>query len=65
MSIPLTAITLFAGVDGWDTGFAACGVPILAALNHKDQIVGTFRGFSQGGLEFHADIVLPYKDASH
>jgi hypothetical protein len=24
------------------------------------QVVGTFLGFSQGGLEFHADLVLPY-----
>ncbi|MCL6557893.1 MAG: DUF87 domain-containing protein [Firmicutes bacterium] len=28
----------------------------------KDNIVGIFRGFSEGGLEFHADIVLPYRD---
>lgn len=27
----------------------------------KDKVVGIFRGFSQGGLEFHADIVLPYR----
>lgn len=27
----------------------------------KDQIVGVFRGFQQGGLEFHADLVLPYR----
>lgn len=27
----------------------------------KDQLVGVFRGFQQGGLEFHADLVLPYK----
>ena len=27
----------------------------------KHQIVGVFRGFSGGGLEFHADLVLPYK----
>jgi uncharacterized protein DUF87 len=26
-----------------------------------DQIVGTFRGFSEGGLEFHADLVLAYQ----
>lgn len=24
--------------------------------------VGVFRGFSQGGLEFHADLVLPYRN---
>src|SRR5438105_15938822 len=27
----------------------------------KDQIVGIFRGFSEGGLEFHADLILPYR----
>jgi hypothetical protein len=27
----------------------------------KDQIVGVFRGFREGGLEFHADLVLPYR----
>ncbi len=27
-----------------------------------DQIVGVFRGFKQGGLEFHADLVLPYRN---
>ena len=26
------------------------------------EIVGIFRGFSEGGLEFHADLVLPYKN---
>lgn len=26
----------------------------------RDKVVGSFLGFSQGGLEFHADIVLPY-----
>jgi hypothetical protein len=28
----------------------------------KDQTVGIFRGFNEGGLEFHADIVLPYRN---
>jgi hypothetical protein len=28
----------------------------------RTQIVGIFRGFQQGGLEFHADLVLPYKN---
>jgi uncharacterized protein len=28
----------------------------------KDKSVGIFRGFSEGGLEFHADLVLPYKN---
>jgi uncharacterized protein len=27
----------------------------------KEQVVGIFRGFSQGGLEFHADLILPYR----
>lgn len=26
-----------------------------------DNMVGIFRGFSEGGLEFHADLVLPYR----
>src|SRR5579875_1422274 len=28
----------------------------------KEEIVGIFRGFQQGGLEFHADLVLPYRN---
>lgn len=28
-----------------------------------DKIVGIFKGFSEGGLEFHADIVLKYNNA--
>lgn len=27
----------------------------------RDKVVGIFRGFSEGGLEFHADLVLPYR----
>ncbi|KKG13069.1 ATP-binding protein [Methanosarcina sp. 2.H.A.1B.4] len=27
----------------------------------KDKVVGVFRGFSQGGMEFHAEIILPYR----
>ena len=27
----------------------------------KDRVVGVFRGFTEGGLEFHADLVLPYR----
>jgi len=37
----ITAITLFAGAGGWDLGFAACGVPILAALNHNERSLAT------------------------
>lgn len=32
-----------------------------ADLFPRDQIVGVFRGFQEGGLEFHADLVLPYQ----
>ncbi|MCS6983975.1 MAG: DUF87 domain-containing protein [Leptospiraceae bacterium] len=28
----------------------------------KDKVVGIFRGFQPGGLEFHADLVLPYRN---
>ncbi len=28
----------------------------------KDQVVGVFKGFREGGLEFHADLVLPYRN---
>ncbi len=31
----------------------------------KGQAVGMFRGASGGGLEFHADLTLPYKDDFH
>lgn len=31
------------------------------SLFPKEHLVGIFRGFSEGGLEFHADLVLPYK----
>jgi hypothetical protein len=30
-------------------------------LFEPDQVVGTFLGFSSGGLEFHADLILPYR----
>ena len=28
----------------------------------REQIVGVFKGFQEGGLEFHADLVLPYRN---
>lgn len=28
----------------------------------RETTVGIFRGFSEGGLEFHADLILPYKN---
>ncbi|MGB9867459.1 MAG: ATP-binding protein [Bacillota bacterium] len=30
-------------------------------LIEHSQVIGIFRGFSEGGLEFHADLVLPYR----
>ncbi len=37
---------------------------MAAELNlfEKENIVGIFRGFQQGGMEFHADLVLPYRN---
>ena len=31
------------------------------SLFDPNRVVGIFRGFSEGGLEFHADLVLPYR----
>ena len=31
-------------------------------LFDKEHVVGTFLGFSDGGLEFHADLILPYRN---
>lgn len=28
----------------------------------REQVIGIFRGFQQGGMEFHADLVLPYRN---
>src|SRR5438876_8117040 len=28
----------------------------------RERVVGIFRGFSEGGLEFHADLILPYRN---
>ncbi len=28
----------------------------------KEHVVGIFRGFNEGGLEFHAEIILPYRN---
>jgi uncharacterized protein len=30
-------------------------------LFERDHVIGVFRGFSGAGMEFHADLVLPYK----
>ncbi len=34
----------------------------IRQLFGSDDVVGIFRGFREGGLEFHADIVLPYRN---
>ena len=33
----------------------------MLELFPRNQIVGVFRGFREGGMEFHADLVLPYR----
>lgn len=33
----------------------------MIELFPKDQVVGFFRGFREGGMEFHADLSLPYR----
>jgi hypothetical protein len=33
----------------------------IKELFSRDDVVGIFRGFREGGLEFHADVVLPYR----
>src|SRR5439155_4482191 len=35
---------------------------VAIELFPREQVVGVFRGFQQGGLEFHADLVLPYRN---
>jgi DNA helicase HerA-like ATPase len=35
-------------------------MPVIE-LFPRNQIAGIFRGFQEGGLEFHADLVLPYR----
>jgi hypothetical protein len=30
-------------------------------LFSRENVIGIFRGFQQGGMEFHADLVLPYR----
>lgn len=35
---------------------------VISELFQKHQIVGVFKGFTEGGLEFHADLVLPYQN---
>jgi uncharacterized protein len=37
----------------------------MPELFPKSEIVGVFRGFREGGLEFHADLTLPYRPRLH
>jgi hypothetical protein len=32
------------------------------SMFERDNVVGTFRGFAESGMEFHADLVLPHND---
>lgn len=34
---------------------------MITTLFPREQVVGIFRGFSEGGPEFHADLVVPYR----
>jgi hypothetical protein len=34
---------------------------VITELFRAEDVVGIFRGFREGGLEFHADVVLPYR----
>lgn len=37
----------------------------MVELFPRDEVVGVFRGFREGGLEFHADLTLPYRTRLH
>src|SRR2546425_8617559 len=37
----------------------------MPELFPRQEIVGVFRGFREGGLEFHADLTLPYRPKLH
>ena len=34
---------------------------MVESLFNDEDAAGVFRGFVEGGMEFHADLVLPYK----
>lgn len=37
----------------------------MLELFPRHEIVGVFRGFKEGGLEFHADLTIPYREKLH
>jgi len=37
----------------------------MVELFPQEEVVGVFRGFREGGLEFHADLTLPYRPKLH
>lgn len=37
----------------------------MLELFPKNEVVGVFRGFQEGGMEFHADLSLPYRPKLH
>jgi hypothetical protein len=40
-------------------------MPDKLELFPRNEIVGVFRGFREGGMEFHADLALPYRNDFH
>src|SRR5687768_4328936 len=40
-------------------------MPTRYELFPTSHTIGVFRGFSEGGLEFHADLTLPYRSDFH
>src|SRR5207249_3913439 len=41
------------------------GLVASLELFPSKEIVGVFRGFREGGMEFHADLLLPYRPDFH
>jgi uncharacterized protein len=37
----------------------------MLELFPKNEVIGVFRGFQEGGMEFHADLSLPYRPKLH
>jgi len=40
-------------------------MPDRLELFPANEVVGVFRGFREGGMEFHADLALPYRSDFH
>lgn len=37
----------------------------MVELFNRESIIGAFRGFREGGMEFHADLAIPYRPQLH